>query len=413
MGGQSDLSAATTRHARPRRSAAAVAVLMVCSIGSVLGAPWQDKDQDKANRQRQETADEASRREGAAMVALADAAMSGHAASDFAIGWRNDFFKAQTGTFVPFTVTVDRSNFSARRALMYVRATRRDAAPPAQGRSAQVRYPFDLIFPVDLASASGDPVRITRGFAVAPGDYDVYVALRERPADPLAPGARLKAAVLRQPLTVPDFWSGELATSSVMLADRIDALGDTPPRLGDMPARPEDLPGRPEGGVPGTPEGVPGRDDVLERPYIIGDSEIHPADGESFRKDRELIVVFLIYNPTVSAERNYDIQVDYHLFRTIGAGAAPATAARTDEQAGGHPDARAGEEYVTRTNPQRFKPSLMGADFDPAAGHPMLAGQGILLSSFQEGEYRLGITVTDLLSRRTLSRDVTFRVVGS
>jgi hypothetical protein len=43
----------------------------------------------------------------------------------------------------------------------------------------------------------------------------------------------------------------------------------------------------------------------------------------------------------------------------------------------------------------------------------MLAGQGILLSSFQEGEYRLGITVTDLLSRRTLSRDVTFRVVGS
>ena len=30
----------------------------------------------------------------------------------------------------------------------------------------------------------------------------------------------------------------------------------------------------------------------------------------------------------------------------------------------------------------------------------MMAGQGILLSSFQEGEYRLGITVTDLLSRK-------------
>jgi hypothetical protein len=419
MGGQSDLSAATTRHARPRRSAAAVAVLIVCSIGPVLGASWQDKDQERANRQRQETADEASRREGAAMVALADAAMSGHAASDFAIGWRNDFFKAQTGTFVPFTVTVDRSTFSARRALMYVRATRRDA-PPAHGRSAQVRYPFDLIFPVDLASAPGDPVRITRGFAVPPGDYDVYVALRERPSDPPAAAPRLRAAVLRQPLTVPDFWSGELATSSVMLADRIDALGETRPGLGDMPARPDGLPGRPEGGVTGTPEGaprraegVPGRDDLLERPYIIGDSEIHLAAGESFRKDRELIVVFLIYNPTVSADRSYDIQVDYHLFRTIGSVAAPATAARTDEQAGGHPDARAGEEYVTRTNPQRFKPSLMGADFDPAAGHPMLAGQGILLSSFQEGEYRLGITVTDLLSRRTLSRDVTFRVVGS
>ena len=68
---------------------------------------------------------------------------------------------------------------------------------------------------------------------------------------------------------------------------------------------------------------------------------------------------------------------------------------------------------MTRTKPQRFTPAMMGAQFDPAAGQPMLAGQGILLSSFQEGEYRLGITVTDLLSRKTLSRDVTFTVVGS
>ena len=55
----------------------------------------------------------------------------------------------------------------------------------------------------------------------------------------------------------------------------------------------------------------------------------------------------------------------------------------------------------------------MGAQFDPAAGQPMLAGQGIPLSSFQGGEYRLGITVTDLLSRKQVSRDVTFTVVGS
>jgi hypothetical protein len=56
--------------------------------------------------------------------------------------------------------------------------------------------------------------------------------------------------------------------------------------------------------------------------------------------------------------------------------------------------------------------AAMGNDFDPATG-PILAGQGILLSSFQEGEYRLGITVTDLSSRQTLSRDVMFSVAGS
>jgi hypothetical protein len=55
----------------------------------------------------------------------------------------------------------------------------------------------------------------------------------------------------------------------------------------------------------------------------------------------------------------------------------------------------------------------MGAQFDPSAGTPVLAGQGILLSGFEPGQYRLGITVTDLLSRKTLSRDVVFTVAGS
>ena len=82
-------------------------------------------------------------------------------------------------------------------------------------------------------------------------------------------------------------------------------------------------------------------------------------------------------------------------------------------RAADHPPARPGEQYVTRTNPQRFNPSLMGPGFDPAAGTPVLAGQGILLAGFEPGEYRLGITVTDLLSRQSLSRDVAFTVTGS
>jgi hypothetical protein len=302
--------------------------------------------------------------------------MTGHAVSDFAIAWRNDFFKAQTGTFVPFTVTIDRSGLTAANALMYVRAARRDGGT-SQGRDVAVRYPFDVIFPVTLNAPAGQPVRITRGFAVAPGDYDVYVALRERPADPMNSDRRLKRAVLKQPLTVPDFWTGTLATSTVMLADRIDEVS---PVSGD---------------------------DVLERPYVIGTNEIHPAPTTSFRRSRELIVVFLIYNPAVSTVKNFDIEVNYHLFRRDGA--APAETASDAES---HPPARAGERYVTRTPPQRFMPSVMGDGFNPAIG-PILAGQGILLSSFQDGEYRLGITVTDRTSRQSLTRDVTFSVAGS
>ena len=347
-------------------------MLLFCVLAAAASAQERPDDTRRADLRL----DEAARRDAGVLVALVDAAMAGQAPSSFPLAWRNDFFKAQTGTFVPFTVTVDRGSLSGSSALMYVRAVRRGGPPAA--RDAQIRYPFDLVFPVELPGAPAGTLRITRGFAVPPGDYDIYVALLERRADPEAAGGRPRAAVLKQPLSVPDFWSGELATSSVIVADRIDALG-----------------------------APPAADEVLERPYVIGDSEVHPAEDAAFTRDRELIVVFLIYNPTVTAGREFDIQVDYHLFRSEPEGTGEA------DPGGDHPPARAGERYVTRTNPQRFKPAVMGPQFDPGAGQPMLAGQGILLSSFGTGEYRLGITVTDLLSRRTLSRDVMFRVVGS
>jgi hypothetical protein len=359
-----------------RIALALAAVLFVCPAAS--GAP---ASQTRTDRRVQERLDEVRRKEGEALLNLVDAAMRGRPdAPDFAIDWRNDFLKAQPGTFVPFTVTVDASKLNASAALLYVRATHRTATPSPE-REESVRYPFDAVFPVDLSGPAGQPVRISRGFAVQPGEYDVYVALRERASNPLASDQpRLKSAVLKQPISVPDFWTGELTTSTVLLADRIDEL----------------------------PQPVPSSE-LFERPYVIGQSDVHVAVDASFRKDRELIVVFLIYNPAVTVGGNFDVQVDYHLFRSVPAG----TTVHSVVPPGDHPPARSGELYVTRTKPQRFNPSTMGARFDPESGNPVMAGQGILLASFQDGEYRLGITVTDLLSRKTLSRDVTFTVIGS
>ena len=141
--------------------------------------------------------------------------------------------------------------------------------------------------------------------------------------------------------------------------------------------------------------------------YVVGTHEIHRTTESTFRRNRELIVVFLIYNVAGPAGKDFNIEVDYHLFRRDAAARAESSSTELS-----HPPARAGERYVTRTTPQRFTLSTMGNDFDPATG-PILAGQGILLSSFQEGEYRLGITVTDVSSRETLSRDVMFSVAGS
>jgi hypothetical protein len=317
--------------------------------------------EQRTDRRQQARLDDALKRETEALVEVAEAAMNGRRSpNDFSMDWRHDFFKAQPGTFVPFSIGLDTPLRSPMGALMYVRVIERPSNP-ARRRKHDLPFPYETVFPVEQSVAL--PVRIQRGFAVPPGTYTVLVVLRERPANPLErKGDSLRTALLTRDLDVPDFWTGTLATSTVMLADRVEQLKEAVPA-----------------------------EQLDENPYVVGTNRIYPAAGSTFRRAGELIVVFLIYNPSVGPDRHFDVQVDYHLYRKL----------------------REGERYVTRTSPQRFNPSMMGAHFDPAAGQPVLAGQGIPLSSFEAGDYRLGITVTDLLSRKSVARDVTFTVIGS
>jgi hypothetical protein len=330
------------------------------------------------------------RQEGEAILALADAAVAGKPVpSDFAVQWQNDFVKAQRGTFVPFTLTVDASQLNRPSALVYVRATRRSpgSVERSGGRTRKERpedaagegsYPVDAIFPVELERFAGVASRVSRGFSVLPGDYEIFVVMRER-EDPGAPRSQPKASVVRQSISVPDFWSNELTTSSMILADRLSTL----------------------------PEPV-AADQISERPYAIGRNEITPAFDRRFRKDEELIVVFLVYNPMVTAERHFDVKVEYHFFRKLGGVQVAAT--RETSSALTHPPERAGEQYFNHTDPQRFNPALMGTSFNPGAGEPVMAGQVVPLAGFQEGEYRLAVQIVDLLSGESISRDVFFTV---
>ena len=349
-----------TRNARLSRTTVVVLAVLV----SIPSPEVPARAQQAADRGQQSKLDDVLRRESDALVEIADAAMNGRrSASDFSMEWRNDFLKAQPGTFVPFTVALDTTLRSPMGALMYVRVVERPVNP-ARHRRNELPFPYETVFPVALDQASARPVRIQRGFAVPPGNYTVLVVLRERPVDPLNRSRKRleRTSLLTRDLEVPNFWTDTLTTSTVMLAERIEQLSEAVP-----PAR------------------------LDENPYVVGTSRIHPAAGTAFRRSEELIVVFLIYNPSVGPDRHFDVQVDYHLYKKL----------------------QEGERYVTRTNPQRFTPSMMGAQFDPAAGLPVLAGQGIPLSSFEAGEYRLGITVTDLLARKSLARDVMFTVIGS
>jgi hypothetical protein len=371
------------------RSAACVVFVAVSCSTALIARPARPPDapdgrQARGVDQRPESSDRdraridrLHREEGEAILAIANAAAAGkRVPSDFALEWQNEFIKAQRGTFVPFTLTVDAARLTRPTALVYVRATRRDQ-PAARGRrESDEPYPVDAIFPVELAPSAGVS-RISRGFSVPSGEYDVLVVMRER-VDPEAPRPAPKAAVVRQQLSVPEFWSGELTTSSVIVADRLTTLVE------DVPA-----------------------DRLAERPYVIGRLEVTPAPDRKFRRDEELVVVLLVYHPMVTAERQFDVKVEYHFFRQVGRN-APGSEPGVGELT--HPPVRPGERYFNHTDPQRFTPALMGAMFNPSSGEPVLAGQVVPLAGFEIGEYRLDVQVVDLLSGRSVSRDVFFRV---
>lgn len=325
------------------------------------------------------------------LVRIADAAMTGQPPpAGFPIQFQNDFLKAQgSRVWVPITLTLDPANLSSGALTLYLRVVPRGMtappAPPDTGtdtdRNARKddrnkkdakpaappapAYPFEDVSFLDLKAAPGQPLRIIRGIGVPAGGYDLYVVLRERTgapapaagAPPAAPAG--KTSVLKQPLDVPNYATGELATSTVILAERVDQL----------PA-------------PITP------DKQSEHPYAFGQTEIVVAPDRKFRKSQELIVLLQIYNPMLTPEKKFNLEATYTFYRQ---------------------DAGA-EKRFNSTEPQVFNPDTLGAGFDPSGNSSIQAGQGVPLQSFPEGQYRLEIKITDKLSAKVLTQNVNFTV---
>src|SRR5262245_4517142 len=136
-------------------SLCATAAFAAFAGSAAAAAPGADaRGQSRAARKvlerQQERQDEAVRLHAEALQSLTDAAMRNSAMpADFGISWRNDFLKAQPGTLVPFTVSVDSPSGDAE-ALMSVRVAGRGQVGSVTSRTAIV-YPFEAVFPVTLA----------------------------------------------------------------------------------------------------------------------------------------------------------------------------------------------------------------------------------------------------------------------
>jgi hypothetical protein len=307
--------------------------------------------------------------------------MAGQAPADITIAFRNDALKALEGkTYVPFTITFDQAQAPAGKMLtMFTRVVDKSkvvAAAPADAKKSKddksknlhPEYVYQDVSFITLTppASATEPYRISRAFAVPAGDYDVYVTLKER----LAVDAKdrektaTRTGVLKQLLTVPNYWTDELATSTVIVADKVEPLS-----------------------APLTQR------EQVEQPYTLGTTQIVPSMTNTFSKKSELSLVFLIYNPVLGADKKPDISVEYSFYQKV---ASEAT----------------GEKFFNKTNPQVFSAKTLPPQFDTALGHQLVAGQSLPLGSFPEGEYRLEIKVTDKLSGKSLTHNVKFIVTA-
>ena len=87
-----------------------------------------------------------------------------------------------------------------------------------------------------------------------------------------------KVSLVKQTITVPDFWSADLATSSVIVASRIEPL-----------AAPLSA------------------NEQIERPYALGMMDIVPALDLKFSIKSELSIFMLIYNPKIDQMNKHDV----------------------------------------------------------------------------------------------------------
>jgi len=349
----------------PTRRGLALSAVAVMILSAALVA--QKKGDKKQN--------DAQRRDVLEAVKMADDVTAGQPmTNDFDLAWRNeDYLKAtDSKEYVPFTVTFDASKITSGSTVsLYWRVVAKDAGTTAtltlpvskddKDSKNKPPVPVSRFAYEDINFISPGMGRLSRSFTVGAGEYDVYVVLREQTSTQKNAPAP-KASIIKQTLTVPDFWLPELATSSVIVATSIEPL--------NAPLSPKEQ---------------------LDRPYALGLMEIVPALDTKFTTKGELSVFLLIYNPKTDPMNKPDVTVEYNFYQK------PAGAA---------------EKFFNKTSPQALNGTTLPAAFDLSLGHQLQTGQSVPLASFPAGDYRLEIKITDKLSTKSLTRDVNFTVTA-
>lgn len=332
--------------------AAAFAVAMAASTTAFEQQGGAKPNNPKRSKQEQAEIEQ--------LVKLVDGVMAGQPApTDIQMTMSPYFLKSQEQrTFVPFVLNVNGAP-AANGAALYVRVV--DPAAQPDPKAKKVEYPWDDIHFLTQAQVTDAQGRLNRVFMAPPGTYDVYVAMKERLPEKAPKDATAKAGVLKTQVTVPDFWNGELTTSTVIVSDKVNMLTA---QLDPEAAR--------------------------ERPFVFGAQELVPAPDSAFAKSEQLATFFQVYNAALDEAGKPNLVLEYNFHRKEGGA----------------------EKFFNKTAPQNVNASMLPPTFDPTK-FPVPGGIEVPLSTFPEGEYRLEIKVTDKVSNKVVTRDVNFTVKAS
>ena len=288
-----------------------------------------------------------------AISALVEAVDAGKepAPADVKLSLQSHFIRSATNVFVPYVLEISAGKFTSFPVALYVRAV-------AKGNPAAAAAPAftDIYFAnaSNFVNAGQDTVQLSRALELPPGEFDVTVAMSETP--PRNSKTPSKRVVHTRAISVPDF-SGALTTSSIVVARNLEEF-------------PQQLTARQQ----------------MEQPFTIGGQKITPTFTPVFDKSAELLFLFLIYNEGATPEGKPDIEVGY-------------TVSRASES----------KPFAKMPN-TLFNGTTLPAEFNVNAGHQVMVAQGVPLSSFAPGDYKLGIGITDKTKNQTISRTVDFTV---
>jgi hypothetical protein len=369
-------------HIRVRALSACSVLLAAFFLMSSTGLFAQDKkDQKNQPKYSKDQVQEAQ-----ALVAVVDNVVAAKqpVPADIPVSFYHHFMRSREGkSFMPYTLTIDPAAVASGNILLYVRAVSKTPPPaaaaapavPADAKDkdknkaqapARPEYAWEEYYFVDLKSAppaAGQPYRLSRYVGVPPGEYDLYFAVRERPANPEkkdknAPPA--KTAVLKQTVTAPDFNAG-LATSSVIVVEKVEDLAAPLPEA-----------------------------QLRENPYTFGNMKLTPALLNKFTKKEEISWIFVIYNASLDATaKKPDVSVEYSFYQKT----------------------KDGEKYFNKTSPQIFSAQTLPPQWDVNVNQ-ISAGQSVPLASFPEGDFRLEVKIVDKLGNKTITENVPFTVVA-